>query len=319
MNRERIMRRLDLVTGSTNSIVAVGAWCALNAHEANSILDCISERLCSPQTSGAQRVGLIYVIHELLLTCSKKGTPEEAKQLVLVAVSRMLPKVLDTVLDGQFMPSDRSPATEFVLAVEKALEWWGLLKLFSPKWFHTVEAKLRRIPSAAAPSGPDNCTAFITNVQRLSYCLSKYSELKARGSSADARRFLGVLAKEQAREFPDSSAFQQWLQAEWRGLTGSEVKQEADPHRGLPSAPGQAEEHHLLSPERTRIKMEAPDRFASGSSGLVSGGANSSSNSGMMGDALAMSASSAAVKPDDSNKKSGDEEEENDILGSFFD
>lgn len=294
------MRRLDLVTSSSNSVVAVGAWCALNAHEANKILECIGERLCSTQTSGVQRVALVYVVHELLLTCSKKGMPEKAKELVLVGVSRMLPKVLDTVLDPQFSPADGTPVTDFVLAVEKALEWWELLRLFSAKWFVSVEAKLRRVPAVApttATTGPQSST-FVTNVQRLSYFLAKYSELKARGTPADARRFLAVLAKLHSRYFPGSFEFQQWIQAEWRAVAGDGSSEDG----AAAYSPGvvPSERHPLAGPgtEPTRIKMETPDHLVSGV------------NPGMGDSAAAPEAPSSSVLKG---------EEEDDVLGTFFD
>eukprot|EP00796_Vickermania_ingenoplastis_P006646 gene6646-4765_t len=220
MNREKIYKRLDAVTPYTNTIVAVAAWCALHAYEADAVLECLSERLRAPSTTVARRTALVYVLHELLLTVCSDGTPEEAKQKVLLGVREFFPGAVDEVLGRA-----QEELSSFVAAVEKALGWWQSMKLFSSAWLESVWSSLAR--RSVGPS-------FSLSLQRCAHLMARYEAAKGSGTGAsdEARRLLVLLAKVRRRDFPAWREFEVWHESElaqWDGAA-NEVKREADAH-----------------------------------------------------------------------------------------
>lgn len=221
MNKETIFKRLDTVSGSTsNVVVALGAWMALHAHDADKVLGCVEDRLKSPHTKASQRRALVFALHELLLTCSRaKETTEETKEKVLVNVSRILPRAVEVVLSSSF-GSDRSDVMGFALALEKALDWWALLQLFTPSWLNGMRSKLQAFLTAH-----DVSYMFNLKLQRFVQYMGKYQEAKTRAQSEgtmnsnggkDAQRLLVLLGKLRLRDFPGSKEFEEWYEAEQR-------------------------------------------------------------------------------------------------------
>lgn len=213
------MQRLNLLNCTNNSVVATATWCSLHAHEGDCLLECIGERMKSPRTTHAQRTALVYVLHELLLTCSRKGVAIESKQMVLLGVRQILPTVLKVVLGPTFSSHQAGPKGEdvkveddltdraiartppwgistFIDAVEKCLEWWKMLQLFSPPWLEEVREILRQArdprfvtnsssrdhnSESPSPSSLSLSTLLLTsNIQRLAHWLQKYEDLKER-------------------------------------------------------------------------------------------------------------------------------------------
>jgi hypothetical protein len=129
MNREQIARRVDLIGPSTGAIVSVATWCALHGAEADAIMAYVVEKMKQKETSDAQRASLIYLIHELLLTCAARGVSDSAKRSILIAVSRTLPRAVQDTLRQK-----ANDHTAFINALQKATEWWAMLNLFPSAW-----------------------------------------------------------------------------------------------------------------------------------------------------------------------------------------
>ncbi|GET93749.1 hypothetical protein, conserved [Leishmania tarentolae] len=138
MNREQIARRIDLVGPSTGAIVGVATWCALHGAEADAILNYVAEKMKHRDTSDAQRASLVYVIHELLLSCATRGVSDNAKRSILKAVSLTLPNAVKDTLRQK-----ASNHTAFLIALQKATEWWGMLNLFPAAWLTKLQVTVQ--------------------------------------------------------------------------------------------------------------------------------------------------------------------------------
>lgn len=178
MHKDKILQRLDLVNSTNNSIVATAAWCSLHAHEGHRVLECIGEKMQSPFTTPSQRTALVYVLHELLLSCSRNGVAQESKQMVLLGVRRILPATLKVLFHPSFVsrsvptqgesvkkeeepgegeavtPSSSWGLSHFLMAVEKSVEWWAMLQLFPKSWLNEVRAILRSVESTISSLNP---------------------------------------------------------------------------------------------------------------------------------------------------------------------
>ncbi|AYU84035.1 hypothetical protein, conserved [Leishmania donovani] len=138
MNREQIARRIDLVGPSTGAIVGVATWCALHGAEADAILNYVAEKMKHKDTTDAQRASLVYVIHELLLSCATRGVSENAKRSILKAVSLTLPSAVKDTLRQR-----ASDHTAFLIALQKATEWWSMLNLFPAAWLTKLQCTVQ--------------------------------------------------------------------------------------------------------------------------------------------------------------------------------
>ncbi|CAJ1013153.1 hypothetical protein Q4I28_008466 [Leishmania naiffi] len=138
MNREQIARRIDLVGPSTGAIVGVATWCALHGAEADAILNYVAEKMKHKDTADVVRASLVYVIHELLLSCATHGVSENAKRSTLKAVSLTLPSAVKDTLRQR-----TSDHTAFLIALQKATEWWGMLNLFPAAWLTKLQSTVQ--------------------------------------------------------------------------------------------------------------------------------------------------------------------------------
>lgn len=144
MNREQIARRVDLVGPSTGTIVGVATWCALHGADADAIMNYMAEKLKHKDTTDAQRASLVYVIHELLLSCATRGVSDSAKRSILVAVSRTLPRAVQDTLRQR-----AGDHTTFLIALQKATEWWAMLKLFPAAWLAQLQGAVQHAQEEA--------------------------------------------------------------------------------------------------------------------------------------------------------------------------
>lgn len=232
MNREAVARRIDLVGTSTGSIVGVATWCALHAQDADVVIPYITERVQSANTLDSHRASLLFVLHELLLTCASHGVPESAKGAVLIQVSRSLPPAVEAVLR---LPSKANAG--FVDALGKVLGWWELLRLFPTTWLDGLRRRLRE-----AQDGQTE-VPMLAALQRITHLMSRYHDTKAHwegskqtgaGQAVDAAvddAVRGALAAVQKAvdRLGDSGKLRDWCEAQRVELEGrSPPKQDDD-------------------------------------------------------------------------------------------
>lgn len=238
MHKEIIFRRLDLSAGSAgtlsnNSVLEVTAWCAMHAAHSELILQCIGERIASASTSEAQRTALVYVIHELLLTCATRTATDDARQRLLAAVVNTLPAAVSAVVADSFPSSDTQ---SFKTALEKALDWWSRLQLFPSVWTARIRSMLQTEPVSL----PDK-------LSRLTLLMSRYQESKRKwkasaatdGSREEALRHLRLVDAARRQDFPSFSQLSAWCADEMGTVEHSSkrVKLESDSlFSGEPSA-----------------------------------------------------------------------------------
>ncbi|KAG5489078.1 hypothetical protein JIQ42_00700 [Leishmania sp. Namibia] len=255
MNREQVARRIDLVGPSTGAIVGVATWCALHGAEADAILSYIAEKMKYKDTTDAQRASLVYVIHELLLSCATRGVSENAKRSILKAVSLTLPNAVKDTLRQK-----GSDHTTFLIALQKATEWWSMLNLFPAAW-------LTKLQSAVQDSQEDaGCRTTVPSaLMQVASLLQRYQHAKEQwvlnrhikaeeGSSSGgvasgqdagsrlagggvgassgvvddaARRCLIALRKAVESRFEGNSALLAWCEAERAELEGRSVTSSA--------------------------------------------------------------------------------------------
>lgn len=191
-----------------------------------SLVDCLR----SPATPNSHRTALLYVLHELLLTCSRQGTPEEAKQQVVLHTRRLLLPALEVILSGNgsnVFDNSVAERVAFLVALEKVIAWWGALRLFPAAWMD----ELQKLVHSSAVSREAE-TSLSVKVQRLGYLMAQYEQVKTlqlKNQSADSspatdrRRLLATIGKYLQREFPSSTELHQWLLQEQSMTTSRET------------------------------------------------------------------------------------------------
>ncbi|KAG5464493.1 hypothetical protein LSCM1_00683 [Leishmania martiniquensis] len=248
MNREQVARRIDLVGPSTGAIVGVATWCALHGAEADAILSYVAEKMKHKDTTDAQRASLVYVIHELLLSCATRGVSENAKRSILKAVSLTLPSAVRDTLRHKV-----SDHTAFLIALQKATEWWRMLNLFPAAWLTKLQSTVEDVHEdaghrATVPSALMQVASLLQRYQhakeqwvlnrhikaeegsnsgRVASSQDAASRLAGGGAGASsavvddaARRCLIALRKAVESRFERNSSLLAWCEAERAELEG---------------------------------------------------------------------------------------------------
>nr|CCC93888.1 conserved hypothetical protein [Trypanosoma congolense IL3000] len=169
MNKERVCRRLDLVGTSAGSIISVATWCALHASSVDVIMGAFSERMRDPSTSDSTRCALLYVIHELVLTCAANGVPEAGKRRVLMVASRVIPEVVVAVRALGTIDID-----EFERGLSKVTSWWSMLNIFPRTWIEQLKARGDEALSREAVGG----ASIPTQLRYVAGLMARYTEAK---------------------------------------------------------------------------------------------------------------------------------------------
>ncbi|ORC85557.1 uncharacterized protein TM35_000341690 [Trypanosoma theileri] len=214
MNKEKVGRRLDLVSSSSGSIISVAAWCALQASSADVIMSAIDERMRAASTTDATRCALLYVLHELLLTCAANGVPETSKRAVLLAVSRTLPATVRAVRERKEKERREEKEEEGGGAFEEALArvggWWARLNIFPRPWL----AQLAGPPQAARSSIP-------ARLRHIAAVIAQYNETKENSAREEALQQLAQVRAIVDDELGGGAALNAWLDAERDALQGN--------------------------------------------------------------------------------------------------
>lgn len=200
MDRHRIAQRINLVGVTTGSIVSTATWCALNASAADNIVSFLCERMRSVNTNEVTRSSLLYVCHELVLTCVANGTSESGRRAVMLALSKYLPLAVRDVFaqirrrqeeERHELLSPRLNATSsFARALSKVIAWWTRLDVFPANVLNDMRMMIRRaheeqqqlfrsmtaLPSTS--SFPLSC-ALPAVLQSWEMLLARYRDAKA--------------------------------------------------------------------------------------------------------------------------------------------
>jgi hypothetical protein len=131
MNRSLVMQRLSIVDGTAGSIVGAATWCALHSQDAPTIVSALCERLID--ASVPSRASLLFVLHEILLSCAAGATVDAGKRATINAVAALLPGTLKRALE-----MDTTDTTEVRAALAQVLGWWGGLRIFPTGWLEDV-------------------------------------------------------------------------------------------------------------------------------------------------------------------------------------
>ncbi|CBH15859.1 uncharacterized protein TEOVI_000687700 [Trypanosoma equiperdum] len=225
MNKEKVDRRLDLVGSSAGSIISVATWCALHASSVDVIMGAINERMQDPATSASTRCALLYVVHELLLTCAANGVPEAGKRRVLTAVSRVIPEAVTAV--RALSPAD---SDEFERGLSKVASWWSLLNIFPRVWIDQLGARNDEVPSSESVAG----ASMSAQLRYIAGLMSRYNEAKEEWLRAlqtsperaatlrgEAQQWLASVRAAVENKLEGGGSLATWLSAELSVLTGS--------------------------------------------------------------------------------------------------
>ena len=134
MDRSVIDQRICAVESTAGSIVGTAAWCTLHASHAQDVVGSIGERMCNAACSADSRSALLLVLHEMILSSLSKGTTDLAKRAVLSSICRTLPNVVKRC---RAFPD---PGNVFAATLNRALNWWSLLKAFPDLWISELKA-----------------------------------------------------------------------------------------------------------------------------------------------------------------------------------
>ncbi|CCW63236.1 unnamed protein product [Phytomonas sp. EM1] len=241
VNAERVAQRIDLVGSSSGSIVSVATWCALHAHDFDTIMGCIGDKLKADSTADTTRASLLYVLHEVLLTCAARGVSQGAQRTILTAISRTLPNYVDSVLQKSQVEAHAS----FIAALGKVLVWWDSLNMFPRAWIHNLRKKQQQAEAQVqASSGVSlGSASMLASLQRVFHLMSRYEDAKqqwkmsrlvtkdtdedgSRGvatTGGHARRALIALREAVGNYSVDGTALSQWCDQQWRELEGQDT------------------------------------------------------------------------------------------------
>ncbi|CCW70060.1 unnamed protein product [Phytomonas sp. Hart1] len=238
----RIAQRIDLVGSSSGSIVSLATWCALHAYDFDTIMGCIGDKLKADVTSDTTRASLLYVLHEVLLTCATRGVSQESQRTVLTAVSRKLPNYVEWVLQKPQVEAHRS----FIAGLGKVLVWWDLLNMFPQAWIQSLRQKQQQAESPSqTPNGVSPAsTSMLSSLQHVVQLMNRYEDAKqqwktcrlaANNSGGDnvndvttteghTRRALITLREAVESHSVDGASLSQWCDQQWRELEGQDME-----------------------------------------------------------------------------------------------
>ncbi|EPY33865.1 hypothetical protein STCU_01901 [Strigomonas culicis] len=227
MNKKTVARRLDLVGTSTGAVVSVATWCSLHASDADLIFGCVAEKLAAEATEDHVRAGLLYVLHEVVLTCASRGAPEAARRGVLSAIGRHLPQAMEHFVRLNVLRVEKTTTTA---AFERVLVWWSMLGLFPAAWLDAMHAKLATLHQEDDQRSRTN-HAPPSAVQRAHDALCRYRDAKTQyahakrkdAATADAEgclRHLINLRKAVSSGLDSAPTILAWCDAERAELEG---------------------------------------------------------------------------------------------------
>lgn len=197
MQRDRIERRLQLLENNNGSIVATAAWAALNAADGHVIIAVVGERLASASTPNSTKAALLFVLHELLLSCAASATANAGRRVVIGAVMDVLPGALAAAVCESGNTEDKTPLLD---AVRRISSWWRALGLFPSAWLAEVFSAYKDDPAAAASPSLSNADHGVVSSDAVARATQQYHAAKDRYESM--RRAEGAQADmlESARE-----------------------------------------------------------------------------------------------------------------------
>lgn len=124
MNAALINKRIGCVDTAMASIVGIAAWCALHADHSDAILQSICTRMEDASVAVGTKVSLMYLIHEMMLSCAVDGCSEGGKKALSGAVAQRLPLAVEAL-------GPREELAELHEAVLQITEWWSTLNIIS--------------------------------------------------------------------------------------------------------------------------------------------------------------------------------------------
>jgi hypothetical protein len=132
MQRQLVVQRLSIVDDTSGSIVGAATWCSLHAHDAPIIVSVLCDRISD--VSVAARPSLLFVLHEMLLSCAAGATGDSGKRATVNAVASLLPASLRRAFAAEGDHSDLRNA------LNQVLHWWESLRVFSSAWLEDLAA-----------------------------------------------------------------------------------------------------------------------------------------------------------------------------------
>ncbi|CUF96540.1 Hypothetical protein, putative [Bodo saltans] len=133
MQRQLVVQRLSIVDDTSGSIVGAATWCSLHAHDAAIIVSVLCDRIAD--VSVPSRASLLFVLHEMLLSCAAGATGDAGKRATVNAVASLLPPTLRRAFSVEGV--DHSDLRN---ALSQVIHWWETLRVFSSAWLEDVAA-----------------------------------------------------------------------------------------------------------------------------------------------------------------------------------
>lgn len=181
-----VVQRLSMVDGTAGSVVGAATWCALHAQDAAIIVSVLCERLAD--SSVGARPSLLFVLHELLLSCAAGATVDAGKRATIGAIVALLPPAVAKALSVE-----GADTSELRSTLGQVIGWWESLRIFTSSWLEdlaTVGCAAASPADHPSPSVEDHRDAEITTVAKLlaAYRAAKDTlhALQAEGSSTTA-------------------------------------------------------------------------------------------------------------------------------------
>jgi hypothetical protein len=137
VSKEVITSRLSAVSNTGGSVAATAAWCAVHAYQAGDVMSVWSALVTAPTTETDVRVALVYVVHEMALSCVAKGPQSDAAKALMQTMGKVLPAALVKAVQIEAQGSaqgDAAPAGEFAAATSSVLNWWLAAHVFPAAW-----------------------------------------------------------------------------------------------------------------------------------------------------------------------------------------
>lgn len=183
--RDVIRLRIGSVENTAGSVTAVATWCGAHAFQSADVLAEWVAVLTEASTSTDQRVGLVHVLHEVVLSCLRRGAGDPFAQQMMHAVAQQAPAALR---DACRLEKTRhgNDAQLFATKLSVVLGAWQTARAFPRAWL--TELVAATAPSAAGRSDgrSDNVPEELQQAVRLLAKFKAAKERQARVAGSDS-------------------------------------------------------------------------------------------------------------------------------------
>ena len=174
LTADQVAQRFKAADPTQVRVSALGQWCLLHSHNAAMIIKTWRTVLSEQATSHSCRVGLLYVIHEILYSTQAKATSKSAG-LYIEGLTIELPLALDAMFSTV---KNKTELRELKERVGQLLECWTEMRSFPTAVLSSISRTLNAVITTGGGTAADGATSVLTvssDVAGLARVHAKYT------------------------------------------------------------------------------------------------------------------------------------------------